>query len=192
MVLDPNLFTRYVARIERQTIISQGLSLVGMDFTSNFYTHRPLYFIFRPHRQVHLKNHLFHSSINRWCLTNCFCMISRCSTTSSNSIWRYLPNYLVSYIPLLIVMIINPILYSLSSASIPNLISQYLSQYTNTERKIVDKIKIKYGFINLTFYVCWLPNIAAAILIFSSWDNFPEKVIITLWYIMVSFHFHYI
>lgn len=83
-------------------------------------------------------------------------------------------------------MIINPILYCLSSASIPIIVSQYLAQYTNKERHIVDMIKIKFGLLNLTFYVCWLPNIANAIIIFTSWNDFPEKVIVALWYIMVS------
>lgn len=115
-----------------------------------------------------------------------FVSIFSCFIAAENSFWKFFPNYLVTYLPLLAVMILNPVLYYLSSASIPIIVSQYLAQYTNKERHIVDMIKIKFGLINLTFYACWLPNIANAIIIFTSWNNFPEKVILALWYIMVS------
>lgn len=102
------------------------------------------------------------------------------------SFWTFFPNYLVSYLPLLTVMIINPILYYNSSQVVHIIVSQYLSQYTNRERLIVDMIKIKFSLINVAFYVCWLPNIINAILIFSSWNMFPKRVVISIWYIMVS------
>lgn len=102
-----------------------------------------------------------------------------------------MPNYLAAYVPLIVVMIMNAIIYFLSSISIPDLVAQYLSQYTNAERYIVDNIRIKFGLINLTFFVCWLPNIANAIIIFLNWDDFPERVIIALWYLMVSSDIRY-
>ncbi len=114
-------------------------------------------------------------------------LFSRCFPSKDNSFWKFFPNYLVSYIPLLAVMIINPILYCSSSKLAEIMVSQYLSQYTNKERLIVDLIKIKFGLINLTFYACWLPNVINAFIIFLNWNHFPRSTIVSLWYIMVIY-----
>ncbi|XP_065215605.1 G-protein coupled receptor 143-like [Planococcus citri] len=108
---------------------------------------------------------------------NCFC-------SAENSFWKFFPNYIVSYLPMLLVMIVNPVLYISATSSVHLIVSQYLSQYTNKERLIVDMIKIKFGLINLTFYACWLPNLVNTVLLYSNWDNLPRRVIVSLWYIM--------
>lgn len=115
-------------------------------------------------------------------------LLNRCFCSSKSTFWRFFPNYVVSYGPLLAVMIALPILYYLSSGSVPVIVAQYLSQYTNRERHIVNMIKIRFSLINLTFYACWLPNIINMILLYTVWENWNRRFIITIWYIMVRFY----
>lgn len=126
------------------------------------------------------------STVPIFSLVMLFMRINRCFCASKSTFWRFFPNYMVSYIPLMVVMITIPTLYYLSSGSLHLIVAQYLSQYTNRERHIVDMIKIKFSLINLTFYACWLPNIVNMILLYSTWENWNRRVIITIWYIMVS------
>lgn len=116
-------------------------------------------------------NKIFHSS--------CFC-------ASEDSFWKFFPNYIVSFLPMITVMIANPILFISASFAVQTLVAQYLSQYTNRERHIVDMIKIKFGLINLSFYTCWLANIINAFLIYYYWNDLPRRLIVAMWYIMVS------
>lgn len=59
-------------------------------------------------------------------------------------------------------------------------------QFTSKERRVVDALRIKFLFINVVFYICWLPNLVNGVLVWTMWFNMPVKVIITIWYIMVS------
>uniref|UniRef100_A0A1B6CL95 G-protein coupled receptors family 1 profile domain-containing protein n=2 Tax=Clastoptera arizonana TaxID=38151 RepID=A0A1B6CL95_9HEMI len=97
---------------------------------------------------------------------------------------RILPNYLLTYLPMLVVMIVNPIIYILSLNKVQDLVTLNFSQFTRKERMIVDATKLKFGLIILAFYVCWLPNLVNSILLWTQWPNLPKPALITLWYIM--------
>nr|CAD7404881.1 unnamed protein product [Timema cristinae] len=97
---------------------------------------------------------------------------------------RILPNYCATYLPMLAVMLINPVLYVLSSRDVELIIVRYLSQFTDKERSMVDSVRIKFSLINVVFYICWLPNLINGILLWTLWFNLPVNIIIGLWYIM--------
>lgn len=100
---------------------------------------------------------------------------------------RILPNYVATYVVLVIVMIANPVLYLLSTKDLKNMVSCSMAQMTGRERKLVQTIRLKFAMTNLAYYVCWIPNLLNGILLWTLWFNLPVRVIITLWYIMVSF-----
>ncbi|KAL1132346.1 hypothetical protein AAG570_010302 [Ranatra chinensis] len=104
--------------------------------------------------------------------------------SDSATFLRLLPNYFITYIPIATVMFANPVLYVLSSNSIHNIVANCLSQFTRKERAVVDAVRLRFGFINLAFYACWLPNLINGVVIWASWYNPPRLTLLSLWYIM--------
>lgn len=102
----------------------------------------------------------------------------------TDTIIRILPNYVVTYIPIAIVMIANPWLYVRSCRDMENIITCHSGQFTSKERDIIDSIKIKFGAINCVFYICWITNLVNGILLWSLWSQLPVMVVVTTWYIM--------
>lgn len=100
------------------------------------------------------------------------------------AIARVLPNYILNYGTILFVMIANPILYFLCSKEVDRQLIERYGQYTNAERQINDLFKLKFSLINLIFYICWLPNIVNAVLMWTMWFDLPVRVIVTSWYIL--------
>lgn len=101
----------------------------------------------------------------------------------TEALLRVLPNYIMSYGPIIVIMIVNPILYYSSCQEVDRqLISRY-SQYTNNERSIKNSFRIKFSLINLIFYICWLPNLINGFLIWTLWVNIPARVMIITWYL---------
>lgn len=66
------------------------------------------------------------------------------------------------------------------------LLTCYFLQFTSKERRLVDTLRLKFLFINVVFYICWLPNLVNGILLWTMWFDTPVKVVIVLWYIMVG------
>jgi len=99
---------------------------------------------------------------------------------------KFLPNYFFTFMPIIIVMVVNPVLYSISTGYIYHIITSYMAQYSTNERKMLDLFKQRFALINLGFYLCWAPNLVNAIIVWTSWDNLPSGVMLTLWYLMVS------
>lgn len=97
---------------------------------------------------------------------------------------RVMPNYVLNYVPILVVMIVNPILYVKCSKEVDKQLVERYGQYTNNERQIHDMFKIKFSLINLVFYICWLPNIVNAVLMWTMWFHLPAHIIIVSWYII--------
>lgn len=95
-----------------------------------------------------------------------------------------MPNYILNYGPILMVMIANPILYYMCSKEVDRQLIQRYGQYTNNERQIHDLFKLKFSMINIIFYICWMPNIINAVLMWTMWFHLPVRVIIISWYIM--------
>jgi hypothetical protein len=106
----------------------------------------------------------------------------------STAALRVLPNYLVTYIPIAAVMIINPLLYIFSSKEIDKQLIARLSQITTTEREIMNKFKMKFAIITTVFYVCWLPNLINGVILWSAWVKLPVKFVVFNWYVMVSWY----
>ncbi|XP_052757533.1 G-protein coupled receptor 143-like isoform X2 [Galleria mellonella] len=105
-------------------------------------------------------------------------------TSISSALYKILPNYCATYIPITIVMIVNPIVYVLAGKNVEMAVALPLAQFTSKERRIVDTLRLKFFLINVVFYVCWLPNLVNGVLIWTMWFKMPVKVIIIIWYIM--------
>ncbi|EEB13289.1 class B secretin-like G-protein coupled receptor GPRoca3, putative [Pediculus humanus corporis] len=102
----------------------------------------------------------------------------------STVLLRILPNYLATYFPLATVMLLNPFLYLSLSNDVKISITRSTSQFTNKERQLIDIIKVKFLLINVSFYLCWLPNLINGILIWNFWFSVPDEIVLMLWYIM--------
>ncbi|ENN70390.1 hypothetical protein HUJ04_002026 [Dendroctonus ponderosae] len=104
--------------------------------------------------------------------------------STSAVVLQILPNYIITYVPMLVVMVVNPILYLKSIRDMRNIISCTSGQFTSRERTIVDAIKVKFGVINLVFYICWMPNLINGFLMWMLWFRLPTESVIVLWHIM--------
>lgn len=111
-----------------------------------------------------------------------------CQTTQllTTAIIHILPNYLATYLPMLTVMIANPLLYGSSMKGMEREVTSSYGQLTRRERDVMDAFRIKFAVINIVFYICWLPNLINAVLLWCLWFHLPVRVIITIWYIMVN------
>lgn len=117
------------------------------------------------------------------CIWNCSC---HTSVNHESVLGRILPNYIITYIPILVVMITNPILYKHSVEDMKAIITCTSGQFTSREREILEAIKLKFAVINLVFYVCWLPNLINGCLLWTLAYRFPWESVVMVWYIMVS------
>ncbi|XP_063596458.1 G-protein coupled receptor 143-like [Penaeus indicus] len=107
-----------------------------------------------------------------------------CHSQAVNPYLRFLPNYLTTFIPIVIVMIGNPILYCIAFSNLEMEIMSARGKFTQSERQVVDGLRKKFLLINGVFYLCWLPNIINGIVLWTSWNNLPKAFIITVWYLM--------
>ncbi|RXG70245.1 G-protein coupled receptor, partial [Armadillidium vulgare] len=97
---------------------------------------------------------------------------------------RFLPNYLSTFIPIVFVMLANPILYMASFSSVEKLLISSTGRLTQRERNIIEGLKMKFMLINIVFYCCWLPNVANGIILWSGWQRMPRTLIFIIWYLM--------
>jgi len=97
-----------------------------------------------------------------------------------------LPNYLCTHVPLLFAMIMNPVLYVLSSNQVNELLTKSFGQFSYQERKLARALKQKFFDIVLVFYICWLPNVVNSLLLWTMWHDLYSirDMIITVWYVM--------
>lgn len=124
-----------------------------------------------------------HFNIKIWCIL--FCFSCHNSGSDAETFLRLLPNYFVTYTPIATVMLVCPVLYLWSIQRIRLLVTNCLGQVTKKERGVITSVRLRFGLINLAFYVCWLPNLINGIIIWVAWYNLPAKLLITLWYMMV-------
>lgn len=110
---------------------------------------------------------------------------SSCDNLSeAEALRRILPNYCATYLIIAAVMILNPIIYWKSDDLVKMNISRQMNQYTYRERMLIDVIRLRFSFIILVFYVCWLPNLINGVILWTMWYNVPKDLELTLWYIM--------
>lgn len=104
---------------------------------------------------------------------------------------RVMPNYFFNYGPIIFVMIANPIIYFKCAKEVDRQLIQRYGQYTNNERQIHDLFKIKFSLINLIFYICWLPNVINAVLMWTMWSELSRTntighIVEINWYIIAA------
>ncbi|KAK8400866.1 hypothetical protein O3P69_002553 [Scylla paramamosain] len=107
-----------------------------------------------------------------------------CHSNSVNPYLRFLPNYMSTFLPIVAVMIANPILYRLAFSRVEQQIMSMQGRFTHSERRVVDGLKRKFLAINGVFYLCWLPNVLNGIILWTAWDHLPKSVILVVWYLM--------
>lgn len=99
-------------------------------------------------------------------------------------LFRFVPNYIATYLPIFVVMIANPILYHNSMGDMKRIITSASGQLTSRERSILDAISLKFSVIMGVFYLCWIPNLVNGLLVWVLWFELPSDVLIVVWNIM--------
>ncbi|XP_023673301.2 G-protein coupled receptor 143 isoform X2 [Paramormyrops kingsleyae] len=69
------------------------------------------------------------------------------------------PHYITTYAPLLLVVLVNPVLFSRTVAAVTSLLKGGQGIYTENERRLGGEIQTRFFKIMLVFCICWLPNI---------------------------------
>lgn len=180
LVLDTYLCLQHEAIFIKPTSTGKDLSLLRMVDIDSFHSHWMFIFVHSRCRVRFLSN--ISISYAKFIDTRFF----SCHDIHDigTAILRVMPNYVLNYGPILVVMIVNPILYVQCSKEVDKQLIQRYGQYTNNERQIHDMFKIKFSLINIIFFICWLPNIVNAILMWTMWFHLPVRIIIISWYIM--------
>ncbi|XP_016063057.1 PREDICTED: G-protein coupled receptor 143, partial [Miniopterus natalensis] len=88
--------------------------------------------------------------------------LSRCERGLEHAI----PHYVTTYLPLLLVLVANPILFRKTVTAVASLLKGRQGVYTEKERRMGALIKTRFFKIMLVFVVCWLPNVVNEGLLF--------------------------
>ncbi|XP_005406603.1 PREDICTED: G-protein coupled receptor 143 isoform X1 [Chinchilla lanigera] len=88
--------------------------------------------------------------------------VSRCERGLDHAI----PHYVTTYLPLLLVLVANPMLFHKTVAAVASLLKGRKGIYTENERRIEAVIKTRFFKIMLVLVACWLPNIINESLLF--------------------------
>lgn len=88
--------------------------------------------------------------------------VSRCERGLDHTI----PHYVTTYLPLLLVLVANPILFQKTVTAVASLLKGRQGIYTENERRMGAMIKNRFFKIMLVFIVCWLSNIINESLLF--------------------------
>ncbi|KAL7866274.1 hypothetical protein SRHO_G00115210 [Serrasalmus rhombeus] len=114
-------------------------------------------------------------------------------TRCENGLQHAIPHYVTTYAPLLLVLLVNPILFTRTVSAVTSLLKGRQGIYTENERRLGTEIKIRFFKILLVFFICWLPNLINESLLFylemqtdikaSELKNIRNVALIT-WFIM--------
>ncbi|XP_037678480.1 G-protein coupled receptor 143-like isoform X1 [Choloepus didactylus] len=88
--------------------------------------------------------------------------LSRCD----KGVEHALPHYAATYLPLLLILVANPILFQKTVTTVASLLKGRQGIYTENERRTGAVIKIRFFKIMLVLFLCWLPNIINESLLF--------------------------
>ncbi|XP_029460229.1 G-protein coupled receptor 143 isoform X2 [Rhinatrema bivittatum] len=77
-----------------------------------------------------------------------------------------IPHYVTTYAPLLLVLMVNPILFSRTVKAVASLLKGRQGIYTENERRLGTEIQIRFFKIMLVFFLCWSSNVINEILLF--------------------------
>ncbi|XP_037368628.1 G-protein coupled receptor 143 [Talpa occidentalis] len=81
--------------------------------------------------------------------------VSRCERGLEHAI----PHYVTTYLPLLLVLAVNPILFHKTVTAVTSLLKGRQGVYTDNERRMGAGVKIRFFKIMLVLVICWLSNI---------------------------------
>ncbi|XP_066497295.1 G-protein coupled receptor 143 [Hoplias malabaricus] len=87
-------------------------------------------------------------------------------SSCENGLQHAIPHYVTTYAPLLLVLLVNPILFSRTVTAVTSLLKGRQGIYTENERRLGTEIKIRFFKILLVFFICWLPNLINESLLF--------------------------
>ncbi|XP_025132075.3 G-protein coupled receptor 143 isoform X2 [Bubalus bubalis] len=88
--------------------------------------------------------------------------MSRCERGLEHAI----PHYITTYLPLLLVLVGNPILFRKTVTAVASLLKGRQGIYTENERRMGAMIKTRFFKIMLVFIVCWFSNVINESLLF--------------------------
>lgn len=110
-----------------------------------------------------------------------------------NGLEHAIPHYVTTYAPLLLVLVVNPILFSRTVAAVASLLKGRQGIYTENERRLGKEIQMRFFKLMLIFIICWSSNIINECLLFylemqpdilvNSLKNVRNAALIT-WFIM--------
>ncbi|XP_026522704.1 G-protein coupled receptor 143 [Notechis scutatus] len=114
-------------------------------------------------------------------------------SSCENGLEHAIPHYVTTYVPLALVLMVNPILFSRTVSAVASLLKGRQGIYTENERRLGTEIKNRFFKIMLIIIVCWSSNIINESLLFylemqpdisgSSLKNIRNAALIT-WIIM--------
>ncbi|XP_037013470.2 G-protein coupled receptor 143 [Artibeus jamaicensis] len=88
--------------------------------------------------------------------------LSRCERGLEHAI----PHYVTTYLPLLLVLLANPILFRKTVTAVASLLKARQGVYTEKERRMAARIQIRFFKMMLVFVVCWVSNLINESLLF--------------------------
>ncbi|XP_058642563.1 G-protein coupled receptor 143 [Onychostoma macrolepis] len=87
-------------------------------------------------------------------------------SSCENGLQHAIPHYITTYAPMLLVLLVNPVLFTRTVSAVTSLLKGQQGIYTENERRLGSEIKIRFFKIMLVFVICWLPNIINESLLF--------------------------
>ncbi|GCC32736.1 G-protein coupled receptor 143 [Chiloscyllium punctatum] len=87
-------------------------------------------------------------------------------SSCENGLEHAIPHYITTYVPLLLVLLVNPILFGKAASAVASLLKGRQGIYTENERRLGTQIKLRFFKILLVFIICWLPNLINESLLF--------------------------
>ncbi|XP_028935478.1 G-protein coupled receptor 143 [Ornithorhynchus anatinus] len=87
-------------------------------------------------------------------------------SSCENGLEHAVPHYITTYVPLLLVLGLNPILFHRTVTSVASLLKARQGIYTENERRLGAVIQVRFFKIMLVFAICWLSNIINESLLF--------------------------
>ncbi|XP_067301240.1 G-protein coupled receptor 143 [Pseudorasbora parva] len=87
-------------------------------------------------------------------------------SSCENGLQHAVPHYITTYAPMLLVLAVNPVLFTRTVSAVTSLLKGQQGIYTENERRLGSEIKIRFFKIMLVFVICWLPNIINESLLF--------------------------
>uniref|UniRef100_A0A8D0KP45 G-protein coupled receptor 143 n=1 Tax=Salvator merianae TaxID=96440 RepID=A0A8D0KP45_SALMN len=88
--------------------------------------------------------------------------VSSCESGLEHAI----PHYVTTYVPLMLVLMVNPILFSRTVMAVTSLLKGRQGIYTENERRLGTEIKLRFFKIMLVVIICWSSNIINEVFLF--------------------------